>query len=99
MGRGIKGEVFDFVCAARTLSHAQLRIELKPHTAVEAAPALQEAAPAYKVRMRKKASRGRSSCSRPPEFRVALVTKNVMLCDGYELVASMEIILRVYQKC
>ena len=57
-GTGIKGEMLNAVCAARTHSHAQLQIELKPHTVVEAVAALQETAPAYKTRARKKASRG-----------------------------------------
>jgi len=39
MGRGIKGEVFDGVCAPRTISQAQLQIELEPHTAIEAVTA------------------------------------------------------------
>lgn len=40
--------------------NAQLQIELKPHSAVEAAATLKEAPPAYKTRPRKKASRDRS---------------------------------------
>ena len=40
--------------------NAQIQIELKPHKAVEAVGALQETAPAYKTRVRKKASRNRS---------------------------------------
>ncbi len=59
MGRGIKGEVFDVVCATRTISHAQLQIELKPHTAVEAVAVLQETVPAYKTRKPKKTARAR----------------------------------------
>ena len=57
MERGIKGEVFDAVCAPRTLSHAQLQIELKPHTAVEAVAALQETPQASISRTHKKTSR------------------------------------------
>ena len=38
--------------------NAQLQIELKPHTAVEAVAALQETAPAYKTRSRKKTAHG-----------------------------------------
>ena|SRR6266496_2142069 len=49
MGRGIKGEVLDLVCATRTISHAQLQIELKPHTAVKAVAALQETQRPYKT--------------------------------------------------
>src|SRR5436309_4876624 len=37
--------------------NAQLQIELKPHTAVEAVAALRETSPAYKTRGRKKAPR------------------------------------------
>ena len=40
--------------------NAQLQIELKPHTSVEAVAVLQETALVYKPRARKKAARGRS---------------------------------------
>ena len=40
--------------------NAQLQIELKPHTAVEAVAALQETPPAYKTRSRKKTARAGS---------------------------------------
>ena len=39
--------------------NAQLQIELKPHTAVEAVGALQETPPVYKTRARKKTLRAR----------------------------------------
>lgn len=39
--------------------HAQFKIELKPHTAAESVAALQETAPAYKIRTRKKTACGR----------------------------------------
>ena len=41
--------------------NAQLQIELKPHTAVEAVVALQETSPAYKARGRKKNRRTQGS--------------------------------------